>query len=159
MLQNTNSNIFPRLILGFVAIGFVTVLASLIVIKRIDNDVNAAHRSYEQALYELREIQSVSDQAAQRLFGYLLNGFEEELTIHRELVEALPAKFDTFVSAAMLANSGEGRPRKFFLTIKQNWQDFVSKAEIVIVDFQTNGIVSQAKLLAAEESLHQYQGL
>ncbi|MBT6199953.1 MAG: PAS domain-containing protein, partial [Bacteroidetes Order II. Incertae sedis bacterium] len=40
-----------------------------------------------------------------------------------------------------------------------NWQDFARKAEIVIVDFQTNGIVSQAKLLAAEESLHQYQSL
>ena len=159
MLQNTNSNIFPRLILGFVAIGFVTVLASLIVIKRIDNDVNAAHRVYEQASYHLREIQSVSDQAAQRLFGYLLSGFEEELTIHRELLEALPAKFDTFASAAMLATPGEESPKESFLIIKQNWQDFARKAEIVIVDFQTNGIVSQAKLLAAEESLHQYQSL
>ena len=159
MLQNTNSNIFPRLILGFVAIGFVTVLASLIVIKRIDNDVNAAHRVYEQALYHLQEIQSVSDQAAQRLFGYLLSGFEEELTIHRELLEALPAKFDTFASAAMLATPGEESPKESFLIIKQNWQDFARKAEIVIVDFQTNGIVSQAKLLAAEESLHQYQSL
>jgi len=159
MLQNTNSNIFPRLILGFVAIGFVTVLASLIVIKRIDNDVNAAHRVYEQASYHLREIQSVSDQAAQRLFGYLLSGFEEELTLHRELLEALPAKFDTFASAAMLATPGEESPKESFLIIKQNWQDFARKAEIVIVDFQTNGIVSQAKLLAAEESLHQYQSL
>lgn len=157
MLQHTTSNIFSRLILSYIAIGLVTVLAPLWVIKSLNDDTNSQPIILEQGLFELNQIESLSDHAAQKFFTYLLNGFEEELTGHREAMKALPAKYDSFASTALLFPASEGESAEEFLLLKQNWKDFTSNAEIIVTDFQRSGIVSPAKLLAVEESLSTYQ--
>ena len=95
------------MILGYATIGLVTVLAAWFSINRIENQVSAAPIMYEQALFNLRKIESLSNDAAEELFSYLLSDVEEELKEYRKVVDALPSNFNTFASSAMLSTPGE----------------------------------------------------
>lgn len=120
----TNRGIFFRLIFGYATIGLVTVLAAWFSINRIENQVSAAPIIYEQALFNLRKIESLSNDAAQKLFAYLLNGVEEELTDYRKVVETLPSNFNMFALSAMLSAPGEESQLAQFSAIKRTWGSF-----------------------------------
>ena len=76
---NLNKVFFYRVIFGYATIGLLILLAALFSINRIENRVSVAPIIYEQALFNLRKIESLSNEAAQELFAYLLNGLEESL--------------------------------------------------------------------------------
>ena len=144
--QETNKSIFPRLIISYVLVGLIGLVAASFAIYRIDTELDAKPIIYEQALFDLHVINSLSDQGAQNLFGYLLNGIEKELTNYRKVVENLPARFDAFTSSTLLSTPGEQAQRELFEIIEQSWEKFTSDAEVTIREFQRNGRVSTANL-------------
>ena len=155
----TKKVVFFRLIVGYATIGLVTVLAAWFSINRIENQISATPIIYELALFNLRKIESVSNDAAEELFSYLLGGVEGELKEYREVVDALPSNFDTFASSAMLSTPEEKPQRAQFLAIKRTWGNFTSNAEVIIGEYQRTGTVSLTNFIAMEESLDQYQEL
>ena len=155
----TNKVIFPRLIFGYATIGLATVLAAWFSINRIENQVNAAPIVYEQALFNLRKIESLSNDAAEELFSYLLSGGEEELKEYRQIVETLPSNFNTFASSAMLSTPEEASQLAQFSAVKRSWGSFTSNAEVLIGEYQRKGEVSPANLIAVEKLLDDYQRL
>ena len=160
-MQEASNNrvVFPRLIFGYATIGLVTVLAAWFSINRIENQVNAAPIVYEQALFNLRKIESLSNDAAEELFAYLLSGGEEELKEYRQVVETLPSHFNTFASSAMLSTPGEEPQQAKFLAIKRTWKSFTINAEIIIDEYQKSGVVALADFTIVEKSFDQYQEL
>ena len=160
-MQEVSNNrvVFPRLIFGYATIGLVTVLAAWFSINRIENQVNAAPIVYEQALFNLRKIESLSNDAAEELFSYLLSGGEEELAEYRQVVATLPSDFNTFASSAMLSTPGEEPQQAKFLAIKRTWKSFTINAEIIIDEYQKSGVVPLADFTTLEKSFDQYQEL
>ena len=155
----SNKVFFPRLIFGYATIGLATVLAAWFSINRIENQVNAAPIVYEQALFNLRKIESLSNDAAEELFSYLLSGGEEELKEYRQIVETLPSNFNTFASSAMLSTPEEASQLAQFSAVKRSWGSFTSNAEVLIGEYQRKGEVSPANLIAVEKLLDDYQRL
>jgi PAS domain S-box-containing protein len=160
-MQQTIKNriIISRLVFGYISIGLITVLAAWFTINRIENEVSAAPIIYDQALFNLRKIESLSNDAAQELFAYLLNGVEEELTDYRKVVETLPSNFNMFASSAKLSALGAESQLAQFLALERTWGSFTSNADVMIGEYQRNGAVSLVNFMAAEESLDQYQSL
>ena len=155
----SNKVFFPRLIFGYATIGLATVLAAWFSINRIENQVNAAPIVYEQALFNLRKIESLSNDAAEELFSYLLSGGEEELAEYRQVVATIPSDFNTFASSAMLSTPGEEPQQAKFLAIKRTWKSFTINAGIIIDEYQKSGVVPLADFTTLEKSFDQYQEL
>ncbi|MDG2278809.1 MAG: PAS domain-containing protein [Pseudomonadales bacterium] len=151
--------IFSRLIFGYATIGLVIVLAALFSINRIENQISAAPIIYEQALFKLRKIESLSNDAAQELFAYLLSGLEEDLMDYRKVVEILPSNFDSFALLAMLSSPEEASQLAQFSAIKRSWGSFTSNAEVLIEAYERKGEVSSANVIAVEKTLDDYQEL
>ena len=156
---NLNKVFFYRVIFGYATIGLLILLAALFSINRIENRVSVAPIIYEQALFNLRKIESLSNEAAQELFAYLLNGLEEELMGYRKVVEILPSKFDSFALSAMLSTPEEASQLAQFSAVKRSWGSFTSNAEVLIEEYQRKGEVSPANFITVEKSLGDYQEL
>lgn len=68
------------MILSYVTLGIVISLTALLGINSIDDELSATPMVYEEALYDLHSVESISDRGVQALYAYLLTGVKSELS-------------------------------------------------------------------------------
>lgn len=160
MEQNkTNEPFFSHLIVSYVLVGLVTTLAALFAFNHIDNELRVTPIIYEQALFELSEIESFSDQGAHALYAYFVNGDAEELMAYRKVVETIPSKFDSLASLTLILAPTEAVQGEMLASITQAWAEFTSNTEPVISEFRRTGVVSTTSLLSINQSLREHHRL